>query len=157
MEGTGEEALLSIGVDMGPPTQESLLGVGAAVLVIEVLVMDVCAVRTAYRCTSTAGPAAAIGKVQGAVSVAVCPCARGDVLSAIFGGSSAKGSNLMKGGGFLDLIEDERRRPPPTPADPAGEGPAKEDALFLAVIGDVVGVVDSALRATILLPWYCKC
>jgi hypothetical protein len=48
----------------------------------------------------------------------------------------------MNAGGFLDLIEDERRRPPPTPPGPAGEG---VDALFLVVTGVVVVVVGSVL------------
>jgi len=43
-------------------------------------------------------------------------------------GSSAKGSNLMKGGGFLERIEDDLRRPPA----PEGEGLAKEVDLLLA-------------------------
>ena len=34
-----------------------------------------------------------------------------------FMGSSAKGSNLINGGGALERMEDERRRPPGTPAD----------------------------------------
>jgi hypothetical protein len=43
-------------------------------------------------------------------------------------GSSAKGSNLMKGGGFLERIEDDLRRPP------EGAGLAKEAGLLLAMV-----------------------
>lgn len=49
--------------------------------------------------------------------------------------SSAKGSNLMKGGGFLERIEEDLRRPPA----PEGEGLTKEAGLLL------VGVVVAAM------------
>lgn len=51
-------------------------------------------------------------------------------------GSSAKGSNLMmKGGGFLERIEEDLRRPPA----PEGEGLAKEGG-FVRTIVDVVEI-----------------
>lgn len=59
---------------------------------------------------------------------------------AVVVGSSAKGSNLMKGGGALERIEDERRRPPahigPTKVDETGE-PRPGEILFLVTIASV--------------------
>lgn len=49
-------------------------------------------------------------------------------------GSSAKGSNLMKGGGFLERIEEDLRRPPA----PEGEGLTKEAGLLLPKVVVVV-------------------
>jgi len=52
-------------------------------------------------------------------------------------GSSAKGSNLMKGGGFLERIEDDLRRPPD------GEGLANEAGLDLAKAVVVVAIMEA--------------
>lgn len=58
-------------------------------------------------------------------------------------GSSAKGSNFMKGGGFLERIEEDRRRPPA----PEGEGLAKEAGLPLTmvVVAAMIGLDGSEL------------
>jgi hypothetical protein len=55
-------------------------------------------------------------------------------------GSSAKGSNLMKGGGFLERIEDDLRRPPA----PEGDGLAKEAGLLLAMVVVVVAAINGS-------------
>ncbi len=52
-------------------------------------------------------------------------------------GSSAKGSNLMKGGGFRERIEDDLRRPPD------GAGLANEAGLVLAKAVAVVAIMEA--------------
>jgi hypothetical protein len=57
-------------------------------------------------------------------------------------GSSAKGSNLMKGGGCLERMEEDLRRPP------EGAGLAKEAGLLLGmvvVVAAMMGLAESEL------------